>query len=103
MSYYRVHTLESLREYLCTWFTTITPTDYSDIIEIGNESYVLVASFVRMNTFHGMYVDLSTGKYLFALDGKYVPHLFPYIYNSYRDLLDGIATIYEKIWDVSRY
>ena len=109
MSDDRIHTIENLKEYLCTWFFTIDqkhPTHSvdakigKDIIVLCNKSYVLVASYKRMKVYHGVYVDLSTGKYLFALDGKYRPRIFPYVYDSYEDLIHGVAAIYEKLWNV---
>ena len=90
-----VNTAAEIKTYLSTWFNPVGAE--GDSFTVDGHTYVQIAGFRRMDTIHGAFVDVETGKHAFALNAKYEAP-FLQLYDSYAALLDGVTDLYCSLW-----
>ena len=97
-----VHSHADVRLYLATWMIPIVDGKRDTIIadDADKETYTQVAGFRRSNTIHGVFVNIATGRQIFALNAKIEPP-FTCSYGTFEELLTGVASIYCIMWGIS--
>lgn len=90
-----IHNKDDIKQYLLSW----TKKNSNPHTFLYNDKlYYHLAGFRKDYTYHSVWIELKTSKFIFMVSVNNDIHQIGDEYHSYDELIDAICNIYAKLW-----